>query len=153
MMAMKTCVFAVIMFLCSSVSGYADTLKDENEVQQLGDFVLESVVSAGILSAFEAMKPFVQLEEMDMDTLASESKGQRDQYSARFGKSTGYELIGVEKVGTSLLRLQYIEKTEKHAFPWSFYFYKTDQGWMLNDFTWHGDIRRVFSGQASIWPE
>jgi hypothetical protein len=145
--------FAMVFFLCCSASSFADALKDENEVQELGDFVLETVVSAGIVSAFDAMKPFVQLDEADMDTLASESKGQRDQFAARFGKSTGYELIGIEKVGTSLLRLQYIEKTEKHAFPWSFYFYKTDQGWMLNDFTWHGDIRRVFSGQASIWPE
>jgi len=150
---MRTCVFAVIMFLCCSVSGFADTLKDENEAQQLGDFVLETVVGAGVVSAFEAMKPFVQLTETEMDTLASESKTQRDQFVGRFGKSTGYELIGIEKVGTSLLKLQYIEKTERHAFPWSFYFYKTDQGWMLNDFTWHGDIRRVFSGQASIWPE
>jgi hypothetical protein len=153
MMTMRTYVFMIMMVFCCSTSSFADTLKDEDEVKRFGDSVLETAVVDGVVEAFDAMAPFVQLNEAEMNSLAKESKKQRDQYVGRFGKSVGYEFLGKSTVGTSLIMLQYIEKTERHAFPWTFYFYKTEQGWMLNDFAWHGDIRRLFSETASLWPE
>jgi hypothetical protein len=146
---MKTTAIVMIILLCFSVSSLADTLKDEDEVMQFADLVVETAVDDGVATAIGKMKPFVQLNAEDLNALAVESKDQRDDLEATLGKSIGYEFVGIERVGTCLMKLQYIEKTERHALPWDFYFYRTEQGWTLNDFYWHGDLRRLFSELVS----
>ena len=141
---MKAYVFMMIILLCYSASGFADTLKDEDEVKQFAGSVVDTAVVEGIVAAFDKAKPYVQIDEAQVSSVAMQSKEQRDQLVEKFGKSVSYEFIGQKRVGTSLIRLQYIEKTESHAFPWTFYFYKTEQGWSLNNFHWHGDIGRLF---------
>jgi len=146
---MKATVMVMIILLCFSVSGFADTLKDEAEVREFADDVVETAVVDGVATAISKMKPYVQLDEEELNSLAVQSKDQRDGAGDTLGKSVGYEFVGAKQVGTSLLRLQYIEKTERHAFPWDFYFYRTEEGWTLNDFYWHGDLRRLFSEPVS----
>jgi hypothetical protein len=149
---MKAIVFMMIILLCCSASGFADTLKDEDDVARFADQVVETVVVEGVVAAFDKMKPYVHLDEATVNSLATQSKEQRDQLAERFGKSVGYEFIGKKKVGTSLVQLQYIEKAERHLFPWTFYFYRTEQGWMLADFYWHGDVKKFFAEQTSTCP-
>jgi hypothetical protein len=43
-----------------------------------------------------------------------------------------------------VLRLLYMEKTEKHALPWAFIFYKTPKGWMLSSFGWNDKMPQFF---------
>ena len=71
------------------------------------------------------MVPYTVLPSVEMQSIILQSKAQRDQYGSRYGKSIGYELISEDKAGESLVRLVYIEKTEKHALPWTFYFYNS----------------------------
>jgi hypothetical protein len=48
---------------------------------------------------------------------------------------------------TSLLKLTYIEKTERHALPWMFYFYRSPTGWVLNTFVWHDQMQNLLGGR------
>ena len=149
---MKATVFIMIILLCCSAPGFADTLKDEDEVKQFADNVIETVVLEGVFAAFDKMKPYVLWDDTQLNSVATQSNEQRDNYSEMFGKSVSYEFVAKNKVGTCLIRLQYIEKAEKHAFPWSFYFYRTEQGWILTDFYWHGDIKKLFPEEDSNRP-
>lgn len=149
---MRAYVFMMIMLLCYSPLGFADTLKDEDEVKLFADNVVDTAVLEGVLAAFDKMKPYVQLDEAELNAVADESKEQRDQLVERFGKPVGYEFIAKKKLGTSLIRLQYIEKTERHLVSWTFVFYRADQGWNLNDFYWHADVNRLFSEATSTLP-
>lgn len=56
----------------------------------------------------------------------------------------GYEFIRAEKVGESLLKLSYIEKTQKQAIPWQFIFYKTPTGWGVSAFNNGDNVDSLF---------
>ena len=47
------------------------------------------------------------------------------------GKVLGYELIREETFGTSLVRLVYLLKSERHLTTWEFYFYKPKGAWFV----------------------
>jgi hypothetical protein len=76
--------------------------------------------------------------------MALNSQSQRDQFGARYGAAAGNEFIAQKKVGDSLLRLVYIEKTERHALPWTFIFYRGPKGWVLNSFNWNDRLPDLF---------
>jgi len=44
----------------------------------------------------------------------------------------GYEFIGVKRLGTSFVKLIYIQKNELAFLPWSFSFYRPNQDWKLS---------------------
>ena len=47
------------------------------------------------------------------------------------GKVLGFELIREEPFGTSLVRLVYLLKSERHLTAWEFYFYKPKNFWFV----------------------
>jgi hypothetical protein len=130
--------------LCTFGLSFADTLKSESELRLFADRVMGTLEKGGTMAAFAAMKPYTIIPGSEFDSIALASKSQREQFGARFGKTVGFEFIGQKKLGESLIRLTYIEKTEKHAFPWRFYFYKTPSGWALNSFLWNDQMPQLF---------
>lgn len=134
----------LIASLLSVPHALADTLKDEEEVRQLADRIMARAAEGNIVGAFDVMKPYIIIPESELQSGALQSQSQRDLFAARYGKSIGYELIEEKKLGQSLLRLHYIEKTAKHALPWTFYFYRSPAGWVLNSFDWSDQIQGAF---------
>ena len=47
------------------------------------------------------------------------------------GKVLGFDLIREEPFGTSLVRLVYLLKSERHLTAWEFYFYKPKSAWFV----------------------
>ena len=134
----------VMGFLMIAGNSLADTLKNEVKMKALTDRIMQKVSTNDLTSAFSIMKAYVPISETEVDAVAIQSKAQREQYGKRYGSPIGFEFISSKKVGESLLRLQYIEKTEKHALPWSFCFYRTSKGWTLNTFQWNDQFQRLF---------
>lgn len=58
-------------------------------------------------------------------------KKQTDAALPPFGKVLGFELIREEPFGTSLVRLVYLLKSERHLTSWEFYFYKPKTNWFV----------------------
>lgn len=133
-----------ISLLCASISTWADTVKSETEAKQLVEKVMTQVAKSDLSGAFALMKPYVVIPESEFQSLALQTKSQRDQFGARYGKSIGYEFVSERKAGESILRLIYVEKTGKHALPWVFFFYKSPAGWVLNSFAWNDLIQNAF---------
>lgn len=123
---------------------YADTLKSVHEAKQLSDKFMTYVAKGDIDGAFNAMKPFMVIPETEIQGTALQMKAQLDQFGGRFGNSIGYESISECKAGESILRLIYVQKTEKHALPWVFVFYKSGNGWVMNTATWSDRIVNAF---------
>lgn len=48
-----------------------------------------------------------------------------------YGKSLGFELVKQQNYSDSLARMVYIVKCEKHPLIWEFYFYKSQNEWVL----------------------
>ncbi len=138
---------SVFLLLLASFGANAATLASEADLRKFSDKVMDAAGKGDIVAAFDLMKPYVVIGESEFQSTALSSKSQRDQISSRFGKSIGYEFVSSKKVGESLIRLLYIEKTEKTAVPWAFYFYKTSAGWTLNSYAWSGQINQIFDAQ------
>ena len=141
---MTRIVLVVLLGTLTSFSALADTLKSEQEARQLSEKVMAQAVKGDILVAFATMEPYVVIPESEFQSMALQSKSQREQFGARYGKSVGYEFISEKKAGESILRLIYIEKTEKHVLPWMFIYYETPGGWVLNDLSWNDRILNAF---------
>jgi hypothetical protein len=134
--------FLFLFFLSNGAN--ADALKSEAEVKQLVEKAMSQVAKNDLTSAFALLKPYVVIPESEFQGWILQTKSQRDQFGTRYGKSVGYDFVGEKKAGESILRLIYIEKTEKHALPWIFLFYKAPTGWTLNAFSWSDQIQNVF---------
>lgn len=48
-----------------------------------------------------------------------------------YGKPLGYELVIEQTFGTSVMRLVYILKMEKHPIVWEFFFYRPKNTWYV----------------------
>ena len=125
----------------------ADTLAAESDVRKFADGVMAKVGSGDLAGAFAAMKPYTVVPASEFDVMALTSKSQRDLVGTRYGNAAGYEFVSETKAGTSLLKLTYIEKTERHALPWMFFFYRSPNGWVLNTFTWHDQMQNLLGGR------
>jgi hypothetical protein len=64
-------------------------------------------------------------------------KGQIKNTLPPYGKSVGYEMALEKPYGTSVVRLVYILKLEKHPIIWNFYFYKPAKSWICAQFTFN----------------
>lgn len=139
----------VLTLIAIFLSGhsFADTIKAEPDIKPFTENVMGKVAKNDLIGAFSAMKPYVIIPEAEFQSAVLNSKAQRDQFGARYGKTIGYEYIGQKKLGESLIRYTYIEKTEKHALPWIFYFYKGPAGWVLNSFIWNDQMQQIFSAE------
>jgi len=136
----------VVLALGVTTPVFSQALKAEADIQPFTDKVMKALVKDGISAAFVVMKPVSIIPETEFDSVVLASKAQRDQYGARYGATIGYEYISSKKVGDSLVRVRYIEKTQKHAMPWVFYFYKASGSWVLNSFQWSDQMPVVFLG-------
>ena len=54
-----------------------------------------------------------------------------------FGKILGHEFLSEKQIGSSIVRLVYILKSEKGPTVWEFYFYKPKDSWFLAKVTFN----------------
>lgn len=125
----------VVLSLCAAAfAARADTLKNDADLKPFGDRVMSAVAGAGLPAAISVMRPYVVISETELQNALLKMQSQREQLGPRYGKTMGFEYIGTKRLGQSLARLTYIEKTERHALPWMFHFYRTANGWVLTSF-------------------
>lgn len=135
---------AVILGCSLFAAGASAAVLKTEELEGFTVKVMTKVGKGDLAGAFTEMKPYVIVPDAEFETLKLGTKSQRDMLGGRFGKAVGYECFGIEKRGASLVRIICIEKTEKHALPWRFYFYRAPKGWVLNSFYWNDQLPSLF---------
>jgi hypothetical protein len=68
---------------------------------------------------------------------------QTEAFLPLFGEIVGWELVSQETFGTSLVRMVYLLKAEKHALTWEFYFYKPKKTWFASQVTFDDQFRAL----------
>ena len=144
-MKIRSTLVAVAGLLLAASNAHADTLKTEADLKPFAERVMASVSSSGIAVAFNVMKPYTTLSDAEFKAALLASETQRDQFGARYGKPVGYEFVSQKRLGESLVRIVYLEKAEKHAYPWLFHFYRTRNGWVLDSFLWNDQASQLFN--------
>jgi len=126
---MKRVTVFVLAGIITCIIASAGFAKEPREfVEEFFNYVKEGKVSQGydILfagSGIPAMKP------QAVDMLKTQTAGGLPMY----GNILGFERIREEKLGTSIVRLVYILKSEKVPTVWEFYFYKPQTSWFLGN--------------------
>lgn len=62
-----------------------------------------------------------------------------------YGKTLGFELESEKKLGTSLVRLTYVQKREQRPVVWRFWFYKPLDAWFVDSVSFN-DTYAFFQG-------
>jgi len=122
----------------------ADTLKSEAEVRTLADKVMAQAGAGHTDDAYGLLSPYALVDIRAMENARTHARSSRMAIEALVGNSVGYEFIRSEKVGESLIKLTYIEKTERQAIPWQFIFYKAPTGWAVSTFSNGADVDSLF---------
>ena len=136
-------VFCALFFIASG-SAFAKTLPDEAAAKELTGRIMTKVAAGDFTAAFGLIKPYSLISPEEIDAIIAQAKDSRGKLEPRNGKAVGYEYIDSKNAGASLLRLRYIEKDERHAQLWEFYFYNTKEGWILDSFTWSDVYKPLF---------
>ncbi|KAF1044648.1 MAG: hypothetical protein GAK35_01642 [Herbaspirillum frisingense] len=122
----------------------ADTLKSESEVRALADKVMAQAGAGRTDDAYGLLSPYSLIDIRTLEIARGNARNSRMAIEAQVGGSVGYEFIRSEKVGESLIKLTYIEKTEKQAIPWMFIFYKAPGGWGVSAFSNGDNVDALF---------
>lgn len=133
---------AALAGLCQTAQ--ADALKSETEVRALADKVMAQAGAGRTDDAYGTMSPYSLVDIRALEAARSNARSARMAIEARVGNSVGYEFIRSEKVGDSLIKLTYIEKTERQAIPWQFIFYKAPAGWGISAFSNGDNVDALF---------
>lgn len=131
-----------LLFVSSAT--YADTLKDQKEIESLAKSVMDLVAKGKIEEGIRLTKPYLTIPDHEVDGMINAYKMQAPAIEQRFGKTIGTELVTIEKSGDSLILVMYMQKFEKHAMRWKFYFYKPKNTWILNTFNTDDKIQLMF---------
>jgi hypothetical protein len=135
---------SVILLLMMAASAKADVFVSENDLRPFTDKIMEMVIKGELKKAFNTIKPYIVTSEAELQAAAQNSETQRIQLGERYGAPIGYEFIGQKKVGDSLVRIIYLEKLEKQALIWAFYFYKSKNGWVINGVVWDEQMTLIY---------
>jgi hypothetical protein len=134
----------VILSISLFSSAQADTLKDPGEARRLTDQVMAKVGQGDVENGLRILRPYLIIPPAEFDVMLGQMRMQLPAMSQRFGKSIGAEFIREDKIGGNLLRIVQIHRFERHVMRWSFYFYRGQDGWVLNTFKTDDDIRQLF---------
>lgn len=118
----------------------AASFNAEEQLRPYMDEVMKKVAAEDLTGFFGMIKPHVAIPDTEFQLAELNSKNQKIQYAARYGFTVGVEFIEQKKVGESLIKMTYIEKTQKQALPWIFYFYKPSGAWILTGFKWSDQL-------------
>jgi len=67
-------------------------------------------------------------------------KHQTDTAVALYGKVLGVELHEERKIGTSVVRLVYVQRLQKHPLIWTIWFYRPSANWQVNQLVFNDQL-------------
>src|SRR3546814_18863451 len=97
---------------------------------------MQAVSRGDLDAAYRALKNYSVLPGDDVDRGLQASRQQRaaPMFSQRFGATVDSEIIGRKQLGSSRLRLNYIERTKQQPLTWAFHLYLQPKGRVASKF-------------------
>jgi len=140
--------FATIAMLAAaphaSFGQVKSILPDIAAVRGLTNSVMSRVGAGYMEGGLRLMQPYMVIPDSEFEATVGQAKLQTPVMSQRFGKSVGAEHVREEKFGERVLKITQLQLFERHAARWSFYFYRTPRGWVLNTFNLDDNIKSYF---------
>ncbi len=128
----------------ASLAQGKQTLPDVSAARSLTGAVMAKVAAGEMEAGLRLMQPYFVIPDADFEAAVGQAKQQVPAMTQRFGKAIGAEFLREDQVGQRLLRITQAQLFEQHATRWSFFFYRTPKGWVLNTFQYDDNIKSFF---------
>ena len=140
---MRDLALLLLLMLSPSVA-MTEELKDSTAAVALAEKVVQKASTGDVRGGLEIARPYLATPSSQFDVLLGQLEMQAPVQAAQYGKSIGYELLRNDTVGDSLIRIVYIQKFERHAVAWIFYFYKPKNDWLLTELSYSDALSSAF---------
>ncbi|MES2632353.1 MAG: hypothetical protein V4669_05240 [Pseudomonadota bacterium] len=100
------------------------------------------------MGTLKELRPLSVIPAADFDVFEAQVNSQQANLLRQFGSAHGYELVREDKLGSRLLRFQYVVFHEKAAMRWNFVAYKAEKGWVLSHFAFDANAVSFFSNSS-----
>lgn len=132
--------------LCSVAAASAQTrfLSSPAEVRKVAEGIVASVAAGNLGGAVKELRPLSVIPLADFDVFEAQLNSQQANLLRQFGSPTGYEYVREDRVGTRMVRHQFMVFHEKSALRWNFVFYKAERGWVISHFIFDGNALAFF---------
>lgn len=142
-----TSLAVVALLALSTTASFAQdklTLADVAAARSLTSAVMAKVAAGEMEAGLRLMKPYLVISDAEFDTALAQAQKQVPVMTQRFGRTVGAEFLREDQVGQRLVRITQAQLFEQHATRWTFYFYRTPKGWILNTFQYDDNIKSFF---------
>jgi len=102
------------------------------------------VGASNFAGAMKELRPISVIPPTEFDVFEAQVNNQLLNLYREFGSPNGYEFLREDRLGTRVVREQFLVFHEKAAMRWNFVFYKTDKGWVLSHFKFDGNAMTFF---------
>lgn len=134
---MKHFVLSILFFLLANiVSAQVITMKDSAELHTFSKHIADLFEKNEIAEAFDELALFWPLPQNEIDAAKEKSIKSLNMVAPRFGKAIGHIKINEKSVQDFILAETYLVRYEYHAIRLKFLYYRNDEGWIVNGFTW-----------------
>lgn len=140
---------AILLALVSSTAlAQSKFLESSEKGRQAMDGIVRSVAAGKLVSALNELRPLSVIDPAEFDVFEAQVKSQQSTLLKQFGPASASEFIREEKLGSRLVRLQYLVFHQKAAMRWNFILYKTDKGWVLSHFAFDANAMDFFAAAS-----
>ncbi|GGP03332.1 hypothetical protein GCM10010992_11310 [Cloacibacterium rupense] len=110
------------------------TFRTKEEVKSFSEDVMNSFSKKDFKNAYAILRMKWILPENELDQLEGLTMKQMNMVTSRYGEIVGYEFYKDLAINETLLRKIYILKFENSPIIFSFTYYNSGKGWILNGF-------------------
>lgn len=129
----------ITLCLCLSANAQSKRLANEAEVKRAAEGIVAAVAAGNVQGALKELRPLSVIPSTEFDVFEAQVNSQHANLLRQFGESDGYELAREDRVGSRLLRLQYLVFHKNAPIRWVFVFYRATEGWQLSHFAFDGN--------------
>ena len=122
------------------------TLATEADALQLCETFLQAIIAGEHGRAFDAVRPYFPVSDERFLKLKSAISDQLDVAGQHLGQPIGYTFLDTNLVGHVLLRYRFAQQFPVDIFYWQLLFYRTPQGWIINQLGFDDEVERLWTG-------
>ena len=124
----------------------AEQNKADSGPRELAEAAVEKLRQDDVPGMMEVLSDQLVYTMPSFEITCDMCTSQREGMMGRHGKPLGeLALVRTERVGGSFVRFTYIERFENHAMVWRLGYYRTREGWRLNEFEWDDKVKQLYT--------
>ncbi len=118
------------------------------EARKAAEGVVSAIAADNTAGAMKELRPLSTIPSPDFDVFEAQFNSQQVNLLRQFGVPSGYEFLREDKLGSRLIRYQFLVFHERAPLRWNIVFYRSSKGWVISHFAFDGNALAFFAGGA-----